>query len=211
MIVSNYCWGASCIAHSSASVMTSTSLGDVDYLVVYGEPGQPYTLAFPDPNSQVDQLSGSHHVTSSVSNGRTVMAFNISAGESTIIKVSGGKREVRVIILDTETAYLTWEVVVDAGGDHGNHHYLIGSNDTALVIGPYVLPNSSFPLILLQVFRAVCYGFRQHPASPRGFEYHHNSLHRRITIIHLLHLEQRIHQPDQDFYRPFIHLPSRTV
>ena len=117
--------------------MTSTSLGNVDYLVVYGDPGQPYNIAFPDRDCQIEQLSGSPQVSTSVSYGRTVMDFSVSSGESSVIKVNGGTREVRVIILDTETAYYTWEVVVDTGGDYGNH-YLIGSNETALVIGPCV-------------------------------------------------------------------------
>ena len=115
--------------------MTSTSLGDVDYLVVYGEPGYPYTLAFPDDNCKIDQLSGSSKVASSPSNGRTVMNFNVSSDEPSVIDVTGGTRDVRVIILDTQTAYFTWEVVIPTEGTFGNH-YLIGSNETALVIGP---------------------------------------------------------------------------
>lgn len=115
--------------------MTVSSLGDVDYLVVYGDQEQPYTLAFPDPNCKIDQLTGSPQVSTSSAYGRTVVNYNISAGETSILKVTGGTREVRVIILDTDTAYFTWEVVVPGQGPLGSH-YLVGSNETALVVGP---------------------------------------------------------------------------
>jgi len=135
IVVSNYCWGASCISHSSAAIMTSTRLGEVDYLVLYGDPGQPYVLAFPDPRCKIDQLSGSPKVSTSVSYGRTIMSYNVTTGEHSVIKVTGGTREVRVVILDTETAYFTWEAVIPAEGNFGSH-YSIGSNETVLVIGP---------------------------------------------------------------------------
>lgn len=115
--------------------MTSTTLGDVDYLVVYGDPNQPYEIAFPDANCQIDQLSGSPQVTTSSSYGRTVMSFTVTAGEASVIRVTGGKREVRVVILDTQTAYFTWEAVVPSDAEFGSH-YSIGSNETVLVIGP---------------------------------------------------------------------------
>ena len=115
--------------------MTSATLGDVDYLVVYGEPGNPYTIAFPDANCNMNQLSGSPNVSSSFANGRTVMDFYVSTDIPGVIDITGGTRDVRVIILDTQTAYYTWEVVIPNEGKFGNH-YLIGSNETALVIGP---------------------------------------------------------------------------
>ena len=122
--------------------MTSTSFGEVDYLVLYGDPGQPYTLAFPDPDCKIEQLSGSPAVVTSSSHGRTLVDYSISAGESSVLKVNGGTREVRVVILNTAVAYFAWEVVIPQSGDFANH-YLIGSNETALVIGPSV--TSSFP------------------------------------------------------------------
>ena len=115
--------------------MTSTSLGETDVIVLYGSPGQPYQLAFPDPNCKVDQVYGTSKVSTSSSDGRTVVQYDIISGETTILTVTGGVRDVTVIILDTEVAYFTWEAVIPASGTLGSH-YSIGSNETVLAIGP---------------------------------------------------------------------------
>ncbi len=114
--------------------MTSTSLGNVDVLVIYGDAGPAYQLAFPDPNCQIDQLSGPTMISSNSSYGRTVVNFSIARG-ATLVQVTGGTRLVLVLILDTKTAYFTWEAVVPGPGTLGSQ-YKIGSNETALVIGP---------------------------------------------------------------------------
>ncbi|ORX38601.1 glycoside hydrolase superfamily [Kockovaella imperatae] len=138
VVVTNYCWGASCISHSSSAILTSTTMGDVDYLIVYGAPDQPYQIAFPDTHCVINQTTGSTQVSSSVSQGRTVMTYNLTAGDHSIVQVTGGTRTVMIHILDTMVANFAWETLVVGTGDYGSH-YLIGSNETVLIFGPYFM------------------------------------------------------------------------
>lgn len=134
-MVANYCFGQSCISHSSAAVFTSTSIGDVDVLVLYGNSSQQFQLAFPDPNCHISQVSGSSSFNISSDGARTVVQYTIAQGDHSILKVLGGTREVNVHVLDTAVANFAWEVVVPSSEQFGNH-YSIGSNETVLVFGP---------------------------------------------------------------------------
>jgi hypothetical protein len=109
-VVSNYCWGASCLSYSSAAIMTSDTIGDSDVVVVYGDPDQAMEIGLPDDKCVVKKLSGGIDLISKVVNGHTV------------VQVDGGARRVVIHIVDTITAYTGWKVSQ--------------SMDSSLIFGP---------------------------------------------------------------------------
>jgi hypothetical protein len=120
-VVSNYCWGASCLSYSSAAIMTSDTIGDSDVVVVYGDPDQAMEIGLPDDKCVVKKLSGGIDLISKVVNGRTVITYLSSTGH-TVVQVDGGARRVLIHIVDTITAYTGWKVSQ--------------SMDSSLIFGP---------------------------------------------------------------------------
>jgi len=120
-VVSNYCWGASCLSYSSAAIMTSDTIGDSDVIVVYGDPDESMEIGLPDDKCVVKKLSGDIDLVSKVVSGRTVIKYVSSAGH-TVVQVDGGARRVIIHIVDTITAYTGWKVSEGA--------------DTSLIFGP---------------------------------------------------------------------------
>lgn len=142
IMVTNYCWGASCISHSSAAVFSNSQSPELDTLVVYGTPDQPYQVAFPNPNATFEQQSGTSAHSIESSNGRAVLRFNITAGDHSVVTVKGGDRPVALHILDTAKVSFAWTVLLPGEGSLGNH-YAVGSNETINVFGPSVLSHAS--------------------------------------------------------------------
>jgi hypothetical protein len=120
-VVSNYCWGASCLSYSSAAIMTSGTIGDSDVVVVYGDIDQSMQIGLPDNKCVVKKLSGHIDLVSKVVSGRTVISYLSSAGH-TVVQVDGGARRVIIHIVDTITAYTGWK------GSQGK--------DSSLIFGP---------------------------------------------------------------------------
>lgn len=123
-MVSNYCWGDSCLSYSSAAIMTSTTIGQTDVVVVYGDPDHAMEIGLPDDKCVVEKLSGDIDLTSKVANGRTVIKYLSSAGH-TVVQVNGGARRVIIHMVDTITAYSGWKVSQDS--------------ESSLIFGPYVM------------------------------------------------------------------------
>lgn len=102
--------------------MTSTTIDEVDTIVLYGQPGQAYQFGLPDNKCIVTQLAGQTMVFSKVENGRTVVDWTLAVPDHSVLNVNGGARKVRVHLLDTSTAYSSWSVGTGC--------------DTTLIFGP---------------------------------------------------------------------------
>lgn len=89
--------------------MTSTTIGDSDVVVVYGDTDQSMEIGLPDDKCIVKKLSGDIDLVSKVVGGRTVVSYVSSAGHS-VIQVDGGARRVIIHMVDTITAYSGWKV-----------------------------------------------------------------------------------------------------
>lgn len=134
-MVTNYCWGQSCVAYSSAPILTTMVTPELDVLIVHGTPDQPYQVAFPHSNATFEQLSGFSRLEAVQTDQRTIVNFNISAGDQSMIKVEGGEKLMTFHVLDTAVADYVWEAVLPGEGPFGAH-YGIGSNQTVTVFGP---------------------------------------------------------------------------
>lgn len=131
----NYCWGDSCLSHTSANIFTNLMSPEIDTVIVHGTPDQPYQAAFPSTNASFEQLSGFSLLSREITETETILRFNISAGDHSMIKVNGLNKTVAFHILDSARAHFAWSVVIPGEGNFGNH-YLIGSQDTAIIFGP---------------------------------------------------------------------------
>lgn len=134
-MVTNYCWGRSCVAYISASILTTMTTPDLDVLIVHGSPEQSYQVAFPHSNGNSSQLSGTSRLEVQQQADRTVVSFNISKGDHSMIKIEGGDKPLALHIVDTAVADYVWEAVLPGAGPFGAH-YGIGSNQTVTVFGP---------------------------------------------------------------------------
>lgn len=108
---------------------------ELDTVIVHGTPDQPYQAAFPGTNITFEQLSGFSALAQDVVGNSTILRFNISSGDHSMIKVNGRNKIVAFHILDTARVHFAWSVVIPTAGDFGNH-YGVGSNDTAIAFGP---------------------------------------------------------------------------
>lgn len=130
----------------------SRSLGEVDYIVLYGLLGQTGETAFRFASAPI--LSAPSFVSSDFSNGILTISYPLSNG-SQFITIQHDQSTVVVIVLDKFTAN-TWHAPVIAGeGDFGQF-FSIGTNQrlatswmlslvylncflSVLVAGPYVV------------------------------------------------------------------------
>ncbi|ORY24136.1 glycoside hydrolase superfamily [Naematelia encephala] len=191
IIATNFCWGTSCISHSSAAILTSTVLGDVDVLVVYGEPGQPYELSFPETSLSYEGVLGKSSIWPKSAAGRTSLQLSIKAGDISLVRVSGAKHDIWVFVLDTAQANFAWETVVPRDTEFGNH-YSIGSNETVLTFGPYFVrsaENIDETLALSGDLNATTHIYIAAPSSYTSFSWNNASIKPKSVIPGLWSLE----------------------
>ncbi|KDR80837.1 hypothetical protein GALMADRAFT_135938 [Galerina marginata CBS 339.88] len=123
------------ILYSTAEVMTWTTIGSTDYIVLYAEPGQTGETAI-ELASPVLNLSAFPNVSSRFANG--LLTLNYAAGGSQAISIQNGNEALVLVIMDKATAY-TWHAPILAGTGTFGNYFSIGTNDSVLVSGPYVV------------------------------------------------------------------------
>ncbi|KAJ6557263.1 glycoside hydrolase family 35 protein [Mycena vulgaris] len=138
IIVTNYVFGKSTtsILYSTAEIMTWTTIDKTDYIIFYaplGQTGETSFLFDSAPNVNLVGLSG---VTASFSNGTLVLSYTLSG--SAFVPITFGKTSIVVILLDKATANQWHAPIIPGPGPFGNF-FSIGTNETVLVSGPYVL------------------------------------------------------------------------
>lgn len=102
----------------------SCSLGEVDYIVLYGPPGQTGETAFRFASAPI--VSVPPFVSSDFSNGTLTISYSL-LNASQFISIQDNQSKVVVIVLDKLTAN-TWHAPVIAGeGDFGQF-FSIGTN-----------------------------------------------------------------------------------
>ncbi|KAJ6619548.1 glycoside hydrolase family 35 protein [Mycena sp. CBHHK59/15] len=136
ILVTNYVFGQSktTILYSTAEIMTWTTIDATDYLVLYAPAGQTGETSFLfDSAPNVTLAPG---VTSIFSNGTFVLSYTLNG--STFIPMKSGDTSIVVVLLDKQTAN-QWHAPIIAGSGEFGNFFSVGSNETVLVAGPYVL------------------------------------------------------------------------
>lgn len=123
------------VLYSTAEIMTWTTIDGVDYLVLYAGKNQTGETAFVYPSAPKVDLHGSSTVQYSYDNTTGLLYLNYALNGSSFVSVGSN---VMVAIFEKPVA-LRWHAPVIAGsGVHGKF-YGIGSNETVLVGGPYLV------------------------------------------------------------------------
>ncbi|KAF8078179.1 glycoside hydrolase family 35 protein [Lyophyllum atratum] len=136
ILVTDYIFGrtATTILYSTAEIMTWTTIGNIDYIVLYGPLGQTGETSFRFSNAPV--VSKPPTVISSFSNGTLTLNYSLNGVQ--FITITSGGNTVVAIILDKATAN-TWHApIIPGSGDFGEF-FSLGTNQSVLVAGPYLV------------------------------------------------------------------------
>ncbi|OCF61988.1 hypothetical protein L486_01654 [Kwoniella mangroviensis CBS 10435] len=140
ILSSNYCWGKTCILHTSASIFTSTTIGNTDILVLYAPQDEGHRLAFPLHQHLSIAADTVCNVKEEIDKERKVIKFQVGQGTRDLVSVVGGRRKVEVILLDSKEVSWAWEAVVEPGNEESfGAFYSFGHNERVLVLGPLIL------------------------------------------------------------------------
>ncbi|KAJ7505516.1 glycoside hydrolase family 35 protein [Mycena galericulata] len=141
ILVTDYVFGKSgtTILYSTAEIMTWTTIDNTDYVIFYAPSGQTgetsflFDLAGPQAKADLVGLSG---VSSSILNGTLVLGYTLNG--SVFVPITLGETNIVAILLDKQTAN-QWHAPIIAGPGQFGNFFSVGTNETVLVSGPYVL------------------------------------------------------------------------
>ncbi|KAG9081614.1 hypothetical protein FS749_007538 [Ceratobasidium sp. UAMH 11750] len=125
--------------YSTAEVMTWTTIDNVDYLILYAGKNQTGETALVLPSAAQINLHDSSTVQAAYNSTAGILYLNYTLSGSSFVSVGSN---LVVAILEKPVA-LSWHAPVIAGqGAHGKF-YGIGSNETVLVGGPYLVRDAT--------------------------------------------------------------------
>ncbi|KAK7048172.1 beta-galactosidase [Favolaschia claudopus] len=142
ILVTDYVFGRSQnrILYSTAEIMTWTTIDNTDYIVFYAPAGQTGETSFTFDSAPNVNLAGTSGVSSTFSNGTLVLSYTLNG--SSFVPITLGNASIVAVILDKSTAN-QWHAPLIAGSGTFGKIFSIGTNETVLVSGPYVLRAAS--------------------------------------------------------------------
>ncbi|KAJ7134399.1 glycoside hydrolase family 35 protein [Mycena epipterygia] len=138
ILVTNYVFGKreTAILYSSAEIMTWTTIDNTDYIIFYAPAGQTGETAFLFDSAPTVDLNGLSDVSSNFSNGTLVLSYTLNG--SAFVPITFKGTSIVAILLDKQTANQWHAPIIPGRGEFGNF-FSVGTNETVLVSGPYVL------------------------------------------------------------------------
>lgn len=116
--------------------MLATTIGEEDILLVYGDEGESHEIGFDeDSTSKLAVAQSDQEI--KLENGVVSFRTGIAAAvQSTLLK--HGKRDMRVLVTDTATAYAVWQPVLrdEQIQDPREAFYRHKDGDNVIVVGP---------------------------------------------------------------------------
>ncbi|KAJ7264004.1 glycoside hydrolase family 35 protein [Mycena haematopus] len=142
ILVTDYVFGTgkTNILYSTTEIMTWTTIDNTDYIIFYAPPGQTGETSFLFNSAPNVNLAGTSGVSSTFSNGTLVLSYTLNG--SSFVPITLDKTRIVAMILDKPTAN-QWHAPIIAGPGSFGNFFSIGSNETVLVSGPYVLRTAS--------------------------------------------------------------------
>ncbi|TCD69623.1 hypothetical protein EIP91_006848 [Steccherinum ochraceum] len=142
ILVTDFVFGQSNtrVLYSTAEIMTWTTINNQDYIIIYAPSKQTgeTVLAFSSQPS-VDTTNAIGVNASATGNNVTL---NYSLGDPAFTNIRAGGKTVVVVTMQKETA-LNWHAVdIPGSGTFGNY-FSIGTNQSVLVGGPYLVRTAS--------------------------------------------------------------------
>lgn len=135
IIATGFNFGKSRMAYCTARIMLATTIGQEDIVLVYGDEGEHHEIAFDEDESMV--MLKNDAVDDFVLDDR-VMSFQTRGRGIRSTRMKRGKRDMRVLVADTETAYATWQPVLrdEASEDPREAFYRHQDGENVVVVGP---------------------------------------------------------------------------
>ncbi|PRP78092.1 hypothetical protein PROFUN_11604 [Planoprotostelium fungivorum] len=147
-IVSTYLhFGRSILVYCTAAIMIADTIAGDDVIVTYGDIGELYEAVVEgaaDAAVKRFQIEGTAVKFSSVKRGGDLLIrFAFTGRGVTLLHLQSNGRDVNVIMSDTTTSGRFFQPTLSNSTDSLSSYYSIGTNDTALLFGPYLVRNSS--------------------------------------------------------------------
>ncbi|KZT23601.1 glycoside hydrolase family 35 protein [Neolentinus lepideus HHB14362 ss-1] len=142
ILVSEYPFGNHTLTYSTAEVFTQTTIGGVDYLVLYAQVGHSIEAVI--PATAVPQVTGSGSIKATSTNGSVVITGSTS-GISRVV-FSGAT----VIVADKETALSLWNIRLPSSNN--TLYDVTPDAPSVLVSGPYLVRNASITGSTLELY-----------------------------------------------------------
>lgn len=139
IVATDYSWGSSKTLYSTASILFAGTVGARDVLFLYGDGDQSTEIALILNTREGTQTSDSRVTFTSDAN-YTSIAF--APGDAGVITVYESDTEL-VLYSDPVTAATFWAPVIPAAAADFSSYWQIGSNETVLVGGPYLIRNAT--------------------------------------------------------------------
>ncbi|KAF4610613.1 hypothetical protein D9613_007145 [Agrocybe pediades] len=123
------------ILYSTAEIQTWTTIGSTDHLVLYAPAGQTGETAIKLTNPVLN-IAAFPNISSRFADGLLTLHYVVGGIQS--VHIQDGNNSIVVVIMDKPTAN-TWHApVLSRPGNFGNF-FSIGTNDSVLVGGPYLI------------------------------------------------------------------------
>ncbi|KAK7462971.1 hypothetical protein VKT23_007552 [Stygiomarasmius scandens] len=138
ILVTDYVFGASdaVLLYSTAEIMTWTMIDDTDYIILYAPAGQTGETVFLADAEPTLDLSDASDVTSSFADGALTLSYTLGGSHFIPMQIDGNS--VVIALMDKATANQWHAPVISGEGSFGDY-FSIGTNESILVGGPYVL------------------------------------------------------------------------
>ncbi|KIK56433.1 glycoside hydrolase family 35 protein [Collybiopsis luxurians FD-317 M1] len=142
ILVTDYVFGANetAILYSTAEIMTWSTIDSTDYIILYAESTQTGETAFLFNSEPTVNLDDAPNTKSTFSNATLTLQYTLGGLQFATVEL--GSSKLVVIIMDKTTAD-QWNAPVVPGSSTFNNYFSVGSNETVLVGGPYVIRNAS--------------------------------------------------------------------
>ncbi|RDB21488.1 putative beta-galactosidase A [Hypsizygus marmoreus] len=136
ILVTDYIFGRAGIRilYSTAEIMTWTTIGTTDYIILYAPSSQTGETALRFTSAPT--VLGPSSVTNTYSNGTLTLNYLLSGSQ--FITITSGGNALVMILMDKETAN-TWHAPTIPGTGTFGQFFSIGTNQTVLVGGPYIV------------------------------------------------------------------------
>ncbi|KAG6888527.1 hypothetical protein C0995_007639 [Termitomyces sp. Mi166 len=147
MILTSYAFGSSRLLYSTAQVFFSGTIDGRDILFLHGAETQEHEVALtltgtPNPLNQSSQVVFTQNATG-LGPGETIVSF--LAGIEGLVTVWDSDTQL-VLYADSETAATFWTPAIalpESASDPLANYWSLGTNETVLVGGPYLVRNAS--------------------------------------------------------------------
>ncbi|KAJ3760155.1 glycoside hydrolase family 35 protein [Lentinula raphanica] len=142
ILTTDYVFGANqtFILYSTVEIMTWSTIDATDYIILYAPPSQTGETVISFETQPTVDLSNAPNVNATFSNGTLALQYLLEGSQ--FVTIENDKAKLVVMIMD-KTVANSWHAPLLSGSGAFDNYFSIGSNETILVGGPYVVRNAS--------------------------------------------------------------------